>query len=147
MNSRSRLAAWLKGIPPEVQSDPFELAIVQGMAAQGTILSALRNFLSAESEEVPGWLARWATKLTDEEVKKIEARRDEEQKVLRSYAELVLDDDPSKWTVIERERAEILGQRLSAVSLVLRARDEAMGDQTVATFLPTMSKKAASTAA
>lgn len=146
MNSRSRLAAWLKGIPPENRTDPFEMAVVQGMAAQEAVSSALRDFVTAEPE-TPSWLVQWATKLTDDETRRITAKRDEEQRILRSYAERVLDDDPAKWSDIERKRAETLGRRLAAANLVLRARDEAVGGQTVATFLPTVSKKAASTAA
>lgn len=142
----AKLHAWLKGISPEARTDPFELAIVQGASAQETMSAALRDFLSAEPE-VPSWLVRWAAKLTDEEIERIEAKRDEEQSQLRSYAVQVLADDPANWTEAERARAEILGRRLSAAALVLRAREETKGGQTVATFLPTKVKKAASTAA
>ncbi len=140
----ARLHAWLKGIPPEARTDLFEMAVVQGMAAQESLLSAMRGFLSAEPE-IPGWLARWATKLTDEEVRQIEAKRDEEEGILRQDIEILLGGDVADWTEHERAHTAMVQARLSAVTLVLRAREEG---QIVATFLPTPEvKKAASSVA
>jgi hypothetical protein len=74
--SHAELDAWLKGVDPKIRPvDLFEMVISQGAAARGTVFSALRNFLGPDEPEVPGWLVRWAAKLTDDEIGEIEAKR------------------------------------------------------------------------
>ena len=138
MDPRARLEAWLKPVPADKRpTDPFELAIAQGMAAQETAAEALRDFLEIGETDVPNWLTLWAGGLTSDEVEKIKARRDAETVGLHKDIDLLLGDDPEKWTPAERAHAETVGRRLAAVNLVLRARDAAQKEGQRTPFLPT----------
>jgi hypothetical protein len=138
MDPRARLEAWLKPVPADKHpTDPFELAVAQGTAAQETITVALRGMFALDEAEAPGWLTLWAGGLTSDEVEKIKARRDAETVGLHKDIDLLLGDDPEKWTPAERAHAETVGRRLAAVNLVLRARDAAKKEGQRTPFLPT----------
>lgn len=119
------LRAWLKNTPPYEHSNPFEMAVAQGLAAQDSVAAALRDAFLLGEPELPQWLVAWAASLTAKEVAVIEAGRDAEQAALREYVDQLMDD-PAEWTEADRLRAAELGRRLSAITLVLRAREEAM---------------------
>lgn len=139
MAARMMLEAWLKGSHMyDKHVDTFEMAVAQGLAAQETVAAILRDAFLLGQPETPKWLTTWAAKLSTEEVRAIEAGCDAEQRMLRQHVDQVLaDDDPAGWSEAERARAAELSRRLSAASLVLRARSEEEDeglDETI--FLP-----------
>jgi len=125
MAVRTRLEAWLKGsYLCERKTDLFEMAVAQGLAAQESVTATLRDAFLLDEPEVPPWLKAWVAKLSNEEIAAIKAGRDAEQVMLREHIDRLFVDDPEQWTETERGRATELSQRLAAVNLVLRARDE-----------------------
>jgi len=146
MDSRTELKVWLQDAGTDAATDPVMLAVHHGTAAQAMIGAAVRDVFELGEIDAPDWLALWAANLTSGEVARIVTWRDAEMVGLREDIERLLGDEPDKWTDAERAHAEAVGRRISAVNLVLRARDAVKLGEKRISFQPT-AKKAAQTAA
>ncbi len=137
--SRGTLETWLRDAHfYNRPTDPFEAAVTQGLAAQETIAAKIRDFFLLGEPETPKWLKTWVSSLTTKEVEAIETKLSAERATLREYIERLVSDDPADWTETDRTRAAELGRRISAATLVLRARKEAEDGEGLdaTTFLP-----------